>query len=75
MTNEDIVHHLMRLMDDVERKGKRLIFINYLLLTLVVILIIVKAVVGLRVSEEEELKGLDLAEHSMEAYADFSTRS
>jgi hypothetical protein len=41
VTNEDIVHHLMRLMDDVERKGKRLIFINYLLLTLVVILIIV----------------------------------
>ena len=27
------------------------------------------------VSEEEELKGLDLAEHSMEAYADFSPRS
>ena len=41
MTNDDIVQHLMRLMDDVERKGKRLIFINYLLLTLVVILIIV----------------------------------
>ena len=40
-----------------------------------IILIIVKAVVGLRVSEEEELKGLDLAEHSMEAYADFSPRS
>ena len=40
-----------------------------------IILIIVKAVVGLRVSEEEELKGLDLSEHSMEAYADFSPRS
>ena len=40
-----------------------------------VILIIIKAVVGLRVSEEEEMKGLDLAEHSMEAYADFSPRS
>ena len=40
-----------------------------------IILIIIKAVVGLRVSEEEEIKGLDLAEHSMEAYADFSPRS
>ena len=34
-----------------------------------IILIIIKAVVGLRVSEEEEIKGLDLAEHSMEAVA------
>ncbi len=40
-----------------------------------IILIIIKAVVGLRVSEEEEIEGLDLAEHSMEAYADFSPRS
>ena len=41
MTNEEIVHHLMRLMDDVERKGKRLILINYLLIALVIILLIV----------------------------------
>ncbi len=26
---------------------------------------------GLRVSEEEEIGGLDLGEHSMEAYPDF----
>ena len=41
MNNHDIVHHLMRLMDDVERKGKRLILINYLLIAVVIILIIV----------------------------------
>ena len=41
MTNDDIVHHLTRLMDDVERKGKRLILINYLLIALVIILLIV----------------------------------
>ena len=33
---------------------------------------IVKAVVGLRVSKEEEVGGLDDAEHGMSAYADFS---
>jgi Amt family ammonium transporter len=36
-----------------------------------ILLFIVKAITGLRVSEEEEKKGLDLSEHSMEAYADF----
>ena len=36
-----------------------------------ILLFIVKAITGLRVSEEEEIKGLDLSEHSMEAYADF----
>jgi Amt family ammonium transporter len=30
-----------------------------------------KATIGLRVSEEEELKGLDLGEHGMEAYTGF----
>ncbi len=30
-----------------------------------------KATIGLRVSEEEELKGLDIGEHGMEAYAGF----
>ena len=38
-----------------------------------VIIFTIKAVVGIRVSEEEELKGLDISEHSMDAYADFST--
>ncbi len=32
---------------------------------------VLKATVGIRVSEEEELKGLDIGEHGMEAYAGF----
>lgn len=32
---------------------------------------ILKATIGVRVSPEEELKGLDIAEHGMEAYAGF----
>ena len=35
---------------------------------------ILKVTVGLRVSEEEEVYGLDIGEHGMEAYPDFSTR-
>lgn len=35
------------------------------------ILFVIKKVAGLRVSEKEELEGLDLHEHGMEAYADF----
>ena len=35
------------------------------------ILIPIKATMGLSVDKEEELKGLDLAEHGMDAYADF----
>lgn len=31
----------------------------------------IKALIGLRVTEEEELKGLDISEHGMEAYAGF----
>lgn len=34
-------------------------------------LFIINKTIGLRVEEEEELKGLDLAEHGMDAYADF----
>jgi Amt family ammonium transporter len=36
-----------------------------------VIFFIVKAVMGIRVSEDEELKGLDIGEHAMEAYPGF----
>ena len=36
-----------------------------------IILSIVKASTGLRVNKEEEINGLDLSEHGMEAYADF----
>jgi Amt family ammonium transporter len=32
---------------------------------------IIKGVMGLRVSEEEEMEGLDIGEHGMEAYPDF----
>ena len=35
------------------------------------IFFLLKKTIGLRVTEEEELKGLDLAEHKMEAYAGF----
>ena len=38
-----------------------------------IIIYAIKTIVGIRVSEEEELKGLDISEHSMDAYADFST--
>ena len=36
-----------------------------------IMLYIVRVTIGLRVDKEEELKGLDLAEHGMDAYADF----
>jgi len=44
---------------------------SFCVITSFILLLIVKAITGLRVSEEEEKKGLDLSEHSMEAYADF----
>lgn len=34
---------------------------------------LIKFAVGLRISREEELKGIDISEHGMEAYADFET--
>ena len=37
-----------------------------------IILFIIKKTIGLRVEAEEELKGLDLTEHGMDAYSDFS---
>ncbi len=40
--------------------------------TAAIIIFAIKAISGIRVSEEEELKGLDISEHSMGAYADFS---
>ena len=36
-----------------------------------IILFTIKKVSGLRVSEKEELEGLDIHEHGMDAYADF----
>lgn len=40
-------------------------------LTAFIILFTIKKVAGLRVSEQEELEGLDIHEHGMDAYADF----
>ena len=37
-----------------------------------IILFVIKKTMGLRVDTEEELKGLDLTEHGMDAYSDFS---
>ena len=36
-----------------------------------VLFVILKATLGLRVSEAEEIEGLDLGEHDMSAYPDF----
>ncbi|MGC6455680.1 MAG: ammonium transporter [Coraliomargaritaceae bacterium] len=36
---------------------------------------ILKATIGIRVSEEEEAEGLDIAEHGQEAYPDFASSS
>lgn len=36
-----------------------------------IIFFVLKKTIGIRVSEEEELKGLDIGEHGMEAYAGF----
>jgi len=38
-----------------------------------IILIAIKKTIGLRVSEEEEIEGLDIHEHGMNAYPDFRT--
>ena len=43
----------------------------FCVISTLILVLIVKAVAGLRVSEEEELKGLDSSEHGMDAYADF----
>ncbi len=43
----------------------------FCLVSALIIFGIIKVTLGLRVSEEEELRGLDLGEHGMEAYAGF----
>jgi len=43
----------------------------WVVVTMGIIFLIIKATVGLRVSREEELKGLDIDEHGMEAYSGF----
>lgn len=43
----------------------------YAVVSMAIIFSIIKAIVGLRVTPEEELRGLDIDEHGMEGYADF----
>jgi Amt family ammonium transporter len=43
----------------------------FVVITTSILWLIVKSTMGLRVSAEEETEGLDLGEHSMEAYPDF----
>lgn len=40
-----------------------------------VIFMIIKMTIGIRISRQEELRGLDIGEHGMEAYADFQSFS
>jgi len=37
-----------------------------------VLMLAIKAITGIRVSEEEETEGLDIGEHGNEAYPDFT---
>ena len=43
----------------------------FCLITSFIIFTIIKSIMGLRVSEEEEIIGLDISEHDMESYAGF----
>jgi len=43
----------------------------YVVIVSLIVWLIIKAVMGLRVSEEEEYAGLDVGEHGMQAYPDF----
>ena len=40
-------------------------------LSALILFTVLKKTIGIRVSEEEEVKGLDVSEHSMEAYSGF----
>ncbi|OGI08160.1 MAG: ammonium transporter [Candidatus Margulisbacteria bacterium GWF2_35_9] len=45
--------------------------ISFVVFTMFIIFKMIDMTIGLRVSREEELKGLDISEHGMEAYAGF----
>lgn len=45
----------------------------YVVILSVICWAIIKAVMGLRVSEEEEFEGLDIGEHGIQAYPDFAS--
>ena len=42
-----------------------------MILGMFLVLLVIKKLIGLRVSKEEELRGLDVGEHGMESYAVF----
>ena len=44
---------------------------GFCVVTSIIILGVLKVTLGLRVSKEEEVEGLDIHEHGMDAYADF----
>ena len=46
----------------------------FCVISTLIIALIVKSIMGLRVSEDEETEGLDLSEHGTGAYGDFSMR-
>jgi Amt family ammonium transporter len=43
----------------------------FAMLSMTAVFLIIRRTVGLRVSRDEELRGLDIGEHGMEAYAGF----
>lgn len=45
--------------------------VAFAVISMTVVFFIIKKTVGLRVSKDEELRGLDIGEHGMEAYAGF----
>ncbi|MBN2169471.1 MAG: adenylate cyclase, partial [Actinobacteria bacterium] len=47
--------------------------IAWVAVTAFIMFLIIKKVVGLRVTDEEQRMGLDIAEHNVEAYPDFQT--
>lgn len=46
----------------------------YVFVLAIIIFIIIDKTIGLRVSKEEEIDGLDVHEHGCSAYADFNFR-
>ena len=51
--------------------GALTIFV-WVFVTSLVVWLIIKAVIGVRVSEEEEFEGVDISECGLEAYPDFT---
>ena len=47
----------------------------WVLITTGILFAVIRATIGLRVSPEEEIEGLDLLEHGMQGYADDLTRT